>query len=280
MDVAGRNKRHFDALYATSDVRSMAAKIRNLDRFLGQIVETDLGWHGLYRDGLRERLRGLRVLELGAGDGLNALAMAALGAEVVAVDISEWTPVLIRQVASELGLAGRVTACAGEFPAMDGLSPRTFDLVVGKWFLHHLDHAEEACHLRRVAAVLKPGGEARFIEPATNSAFLERLGYLFPNRGRPSSLQRGAFRAWRGADRHPARDNSSLHFREAAGKEFGSVEIVYLGSLEGLLRLLPKGERQQAYRKAALRREGMLPAFVRYRFARAQIIDCRQPRTT
>jgi SAM-dependent methyltransferase len=278
MDVTGRNKEHFDALYAKADVRSLVDRIRNLDHFLSDATATDASWHGLYFGGLRGKLSGLRVLELGPGDGLNALAMAALGAEVVAIDVSEWTPVLLREASSELGLLGRVCAHAGDFLAMGDFLPCTFDLVVGKWFLHHLDHVTEASYLRKTASLLKPAGEARFFEPATNCPVLERLGYLMPVPERPSLLNRSAFRAWREADRHPDRDNSSAHFREAARKEFGRVEIVCTGCLERFHRLLPKGKLKRAYKRSALRRERLLPTCCAELFARAQLIICKEPK--
>ncbi len=213
---------------------------------------TDAGWRGPYYGGLRGKLSGLKVLELGAGNGLNALTMAALGADVVAIDIAERTPVLLREAASQLHLPGRVSAHAGDFLTMSGFEPRAFDLVVVKWFLHHLDHVTEAGFLRKTASVLKSTGEARFFEPATNCSFLERMIYWIPAPGR-SSLRHNGFRAWRESDRHPVRDNSSTHFRQAAGKDFGRMEIVCGGCLERFRRLLPEGRLRRAYRKSALR---------------------------
>jgi 2-polyprenyl-3-methyl-5-hydroxy-6-metoxy-1,4-benzoquinol methylase len=279
LDITYRNKEYFDALYAKSDVRSLVNGIRILDHFLINAIATDISWHAIGLGGLWKKLSGLKVLELGAGDGLNALTMAALGADVVAIDISAWTSVLLREAASQLNLLGRISVHTGDFLAMSEFPPCTFDLIVGRWFLHHLDHAAEANFLQKTASVLKLTGEARFFEPATNSPALDRLGYLMPAPGRPSSLNRSAFRAWQEADRHPVRDNRSEHFREAAGKEFGAVEIVCMGCLERFHRLLPKGRLSRAYRRSALGLEKLLPARCNEVFARFQLIICREPNT-
>jgi 2-polyprenyl-3-methyl-5-hydroxy-6-metoxy-1,4-benzoquinol methylase len=278
MDTTSKNKRHYDSLYSTVDVRTLIHRIRNLDAFLTDAIATDTSWHGLYYGGLRERLPGLRVLELGAGDGLNALAMAALGADVVAVDIAERTPWIVQEAACKLGLAGRIAAYAGDFLTMTGFQPRTFDLVVGKAFLHHLDHATEARFWHKAATVLKPSGEARFCEPATNSATLDALRYLVPVPGRPSSLHKAAFQAWKAADPHPVRDNSSAHFRQAAGKEFGRIEIQCIGCIERLHRLLPEGKWNRRYRRFAFSLEEVLPERWNELLARSQVIVCREPR--
>ena len=121
-------------------------------------------------------------------------------------------------------------------------------------------------------------GEARFFEPATNSVWLERLRWVMPVPARPSILQRNAFREWRARDPHPERDNSSAHFREVASRFFSVVEIVPVGSIERLHRLLPPGERNRAFRRWALRAEQSLPRSVQLWAARSQTLVMREPR--
>jgi 2-polyprenyl-3-methyl-5-hydroxy-6-metoxy-1,4-benzoquinol methylase len=277
VDIMGKNKEHYDTLYARVDARKLINRIRDLDHFLTDAIATDTSWHGMYHGGLREKLSGLRVLELGAGDGLNALVMAALGADVVAVDISEFTPAIVQKAASELGLSSRVVAYAGDFLAMSDFPPCSFDLVVGKGFLHHLDHATESLFLHKSAGLLKPKGEARYVEPATNSAMLDALRYLTPVPGRPSSLNKKAFQAWRDADPHPVRDNSSAHYRRAVSQEFGSVEIFCIGCIERFERFLPQGKLCRSYRRLAFRVESVLPKRCNELFARTQLIVCNEP---
>jgi SAM-dependent methyltransferase len=276
VDNTDKNKQFYDNLYAQTDVAALVTRVRNLDSFIADAVITDTSWHGLYYGNLHTRLKGLRVLELGAGDGLNALVMAALGAHVVAVDISEVTPVIIQKAARELGLEDRIEGHAGDFLAME-YPAASFDLVVGKAFLHHLDHATEERFMRATARVLKPGGEARFFEPATNSPLLDALRYMIPVPGRPSSFDKAAFQKWKDADPHPDRDNSSAHYRETAGTQFKTVETVCIGGLERFHRIFPIPQWERPFRRLAFRLEKALPSGVNEFFARSQVIICAQP---
>jgi len=122
----------------------------------------------------RDHLSSARILELGAGDGLNSLCMAALGAEVVAVDISTVTPTIVDSIARELGLQSRIKALAGDFQEMS-FELASFDFVVGKAFLHHLEHDMEERYVKKAAKLLRNNGECRFAEPATNSQALDKL---------------------------------------------------------------------------------------------------------
>lgn len=271
------NKRHYDGSYGVVDVAAMVEKVRHVGRFLDDAVVTDASWVLLYHGDFRARLRGARVLELGAGTGLNALVMAALGAHVVATDISEETPRLVHAAAAQLGLTANVEAIAGDFASM-ALPARSFDFVVGKAFLHHLTHEVEDVYLRETARVLREAGEARFMEPAVNSRLLDSLRWLVPVPGRPSRLHRRAWTAYKAADPHPERDNSSRHYREAGLRYFDHVETVTRGGLDRLHRFLPKGDFDRAFRRFAYRSERVLPRAVRHVIARGQVVILRHPR--
>jgi SAM-dependent methyltransferase len=271
------NKRHYDSSYGGVDVEAMVAKVRHVERFLDDATVTDASWVLLYHGDFRTRLRGARVLELGAGTGLNALVMAALGAHVVAPDISEETPRLVRAAAARLGLEGNVEALSGDFPRM-ALPARSFDFVVGKAFLHHLTHEVEDAYLRETARVLRADGEARFMEPAVNSRLLDTLRWMVPVPGRPSRLDARAWAAYKAADPHPERDDSSRHYREAGLRYFDHVETVTRGGIDRLHRFLPKGSFDRAFRRFAYRTERVLPRAVRHVIARGQVVILRQPR--
>ena len=100
--------------------------------------------------------------------------MASLGAEVVAVDIAKPAKAALTEAAQLAGLSGRLEAIAADLTAIP-LPAGPFDIVVGKAFLHHLTHGEEDALLARVAAVLRPDGEARFVEPCVNNRLLDML---------------------------------------------------------------------------------------------------------
>ena len=106
-------------------------------------------------------LSGLKVLEYGCGLGELTVLLARSGASVTSFDISE-TSVAVTQRRAEInGVAERIdlAVAAGEdLPYAD----QSFDVIVGKGILHHLDPAAGAGQLARV---LKPGGKAAFSEP-------------------------------------------------------------------------------------------------------------------
>jgi ubiquinone/menaquinone biosynthesis C-methylase UbiE len=97
---------------------------------------------------------GLRVLELGCGAGDLSLQLLRRGARLTAIDVSPGMIELARQRAPE---ARFLVA-----PAEDtGLPDESFERVVGKWVLHHVDVAAAAAEVRRV---LRPAGRAVFFE--------------------------------------------------------------------------------------------------------------------
>ena len=273
-----KNKRHYDRHLRAVLPHALVDKVHDVEGFLRDVTRTDTSWAALYCAGFADQLRGARVLEVGAGDGLNALVMAALGAEVTCVDISEETPPLVRRAAGALGLASRVHALCGDVTEISLGAPRQFDFVVGKAFLHHLTHEQEARCLRMAADALRPGGQARFAEPAVNSPLLDACRWLVSVPGRPSRLDRAAFRSYREADPHPERDNSSAHYLHQGGRFFEHVEVVPIGGLERFERLLPKGPFHRPFRRAALRAERWLPYAVQMKLARAQTILLSSPR--
>jgi 2-polyprenyl-3-methyl-5-hydroxy-6-metoxy-1,4-benzoquinol methylase len=94
-----------------------------------------------------------RALDIGAGEGRNALYLASRGLDVLAVDQSDVGMQKARRLARERGLALRTQAVdLNQFDA----EPNSFD-VVSSIFVHLPAELRAAVH-RRVAAWLKPGG--------------------------------------------------------------------------------------------------------------------------
>ena len=202
--------------------------------------------------------------------------MAKLGADVVANDISSESGRIIQQAASELGLQN-LRPLTGDFATLP-IEEHSFDIVVGKAFLHHLTHEVETEYLAKVSRLLKRGGESRFFEPAVNSQWLDQLRWMVPVSGRPSSLSRKAFAAWKASDPHPDRDNSSEHYQKLGETYFNDVFVRPIGSIERLCRIMPKGKWNRSYRRWAHRMETKLPMFFRRLAARSQLIVFRNPR--
>lgn len=130
-----------------------------------------------------------RVLEVGCGTGLFTAALAATGADVVAVDVSD--ALLERARARGLDPAHVRLECARI--EVLGETER-FDAVVGSSVLHHLDLRAA---LPQIHDLLNPGGWMVFAEPngLNPQVWLERR--LKPLRVRRHlSMDETAFSRW------------------------------------------------------------------------------------
>lgn len=100
---------------------------------------------------------GAAVLEIGCGTGRFARYAASAGLTVYAADISEIMLEYLRCKVKEQGLPHIHTVHAG-FLTMD-FPPASFDAVVSVAALHHLPDLWKLVALRKIAHVLKPGGQ-------------------------------------------------------------------------------------------------------------------------
>jgi SAM-dependent methyltransferase len=100
------------------------------------------------------------VLDLGCGIGDLSLELLQRGARVTGLDLSGgMVDVACRRV--EHFLPDRAFAAVTASVEKTGLPDSSFDLIVGKWILHHVELAPALDELRRL---LRPGGCAVFIE--------------------------------------------------------------------------------------------------------------------
>ena len=132
-------------------------------------------------------LDGRRVLEYGCGLGKLTVLLARSGAKVTSFDLSEASVEMARRRAELNGVADRiefVVASGEDLPFADD----SFDRVVGKAILHHLDPEIGA---RELARVLAPGGRATFSEPLGTNPFLVLARKYVPY---PGKHERGADR--------------------------------------------------------------------------------------
>jgi ubiquinone/menaquinone biosynthesis C-methylase UbiE len=114
-----------------------------------------------YHSYLAERAPGKRVLEYGCGPGSAAFFLAESGATVVGIDISEVAIAQATEEAEQRGLGDRATFSVMDAEALTA-DDSSFDLVCGTGILHHLDLDRAYAELARV---LRPNGEAVFVEP-------------------------------------------------------------------------------------------------------------------
>lgn len=103
---------------------------------------------------------GRRVLDLGCGTGELTLQLLARGARVTALDLSPGMVEVARRRAAAFAPHGAFEGVA--MPAEStGLPDSSFDLVIGKYVLHHV---ELEAALEEFMRLLAPDGRAIFIE--------------------------------------------------------------------------------------------------------------------
>ena len=104
-------------------------------------------------------IEGKSILDLGCGAGESSVYFALKGARVTAVDVSKE----MLHVATELAKQWDVTIDTRLMIAEDmDLPSDSFDYVYGNGVLHHVDRKKAYNEIYRI---LKPGGQAIFIEP-------------------------------------------------------------------------------------------------------------------
>lgn len=143
--VLRREQEFHDALSASFDARELAPR-----------EPDELEQRLLARAG---QIAGADVLELGCGTGDLTLQLLAHGAKLTALDLSEG---MVAVASKRVDRYGRAAAHFVVAPVEScGLASESYDLVIGKWILHHADIGGAAREIRRV---LRPGGRAVFLE--------------------------------------------------------------------------------------------------------------------
>jgi SAM-dependent methyltransferase len=105
-----------------------------------------------------EPLAGRRVLDFACGAGVTAAFLSQRGAHVTAIDIS---PASVRRASELAERAGHsIEFIAGEL-THETFAPKSFDIVVGRYALHHVDLGVLAPIL---SDVLVAGGRGAFLE--------------------------------------------------------------------------------------------------------------------
>jgi len=113
-------------------------------------------WMGATLD--YEGARGLDVLDVGCGQGMDLIGYAEAGARVTGIDLTPRHAELARRHLEALGLEGEVVVGDAERMPFEDAS---FDRVSSNGVLHHTPDMHAAlCEIRRV---LHAGGEARII---------------------------------------------------------------------------------------------------------------------
>ncbi len=138
-------------------------------------------WSGKVNGRLAEivpELTGTRALDLGCGEGADAIWLAEHGWMVVAVDVSTTALDRGRAAAAERGVADRI-----DFQQCDldsGFPAGEFDLVSAQ-FLHSPVEKDRPAILRRAAAAVAPGGTLLIVDHAAAPPWATRMhDHVFP----------------------------------------------------------------------------------------------------
>jgi SAM-dependent methyltransferase len=123
-------------------------------------------------DAIRASIAGKVVLDYGCGDGASSAKLLALGARhVYGLDLGE--AAITKARARGLANATFVVGDAHRLPWPD----QTFDVVVGRAILHHLDLATAT---RELVRALRPGGKLFFVEPLYHNPLAALFRLLTP----------------------------------------------------------------------------------------------------
>lgn len=147
-----------------------------------------------------DRLRGLRVLEIGCGMGLHTETLARAGADVVAIDLTPTAVEATRQRLALKNLRARVLQMDAEALAFPSAS---FDFVWSWGVIHHSAHTARI--VRNIARVLAPHGECR-VMVYNRQGLSARLALLRDHWLRGGFLRRSAEETlYRASDGYSAR---------------------------------------------------------------------------
>ena len=184
-------------------------------------------------------VRDKRILDLGCGQGELSIMLTRLGAEVIGVDLGEKLVELSKEIAriNEVECSFRV-ANITDLPFDD----ESFDFVVGIGILHHLPVKGLRDAVDEGHRVLKPGGQAFFLEPIENNKAFDFFQNLIPvgtpgdSQYRPSILQRSKWKQFVEED-----DDRTLTDEELrkAGQLFSNVRFLYTQFLVRICRIFP-----------------------------------------
>lgn len=160
------NRKHREQVFWD---RQSAVKGESLPS-LNEMVPIEVQREPAYRFYLSELgdLHGKRVLECGCGDGKFSVLLALAGARVDAFDISPVSVELCKRRADACGVGNDLRVLVADLESLPYLE-KTFDIVCGTFILHHTDVSVAA---RNISRVIKPDGQAVFLENSAANPFL------------------------------------------------------------------------------------------------------------
>ncbi|MGK9148182.1 class I SAM-dependent methyltransferase [Plantibacter flavus] len=152
MTTAHRHPHHEPAITDERAITDPAAFWEDRYSSRGQV------WSGRPNAALEREVTGLTpgtALELGSGEGADAIWLAQQGWQVTAVDISPSALALGASIAERAGVAERITWVQADL--VDWQPEGTYDLVTSAFLHSPVEFARETV-LQRTAAAVAPGG--------------------------------------------------------------------------------------------------------------------------
>jgi SAM-dependent methyltransferase len=179
-----RERIHFNKIATRNFSRDLIMPLSNIRRYENPSADTPFPLE--YAFHLLGKVRGKTIVDLGSGDGLNTVILAALGAKVISVDISDQNLELTARRVQANGIDQNVTLIQSDamtIPVDDSQA----DGVLCVAILHHVDCIVTARQIRRI---LKPGGIASFLEPVTGPRWFSTFSRFCPKADNVSDDER------------------------------------------------------------------------------------------
>lgn len=171
-----KEARFFDNIAADVDESTLHIDPLALQRYTQPVLRKRFNKELRFR--ILGSLAGKNLLDVGCGDGLNAVMFAKMGARVTGLDISPGAIGVARRRAELNGVSERTTFICAPLEMAD-LPADQFDIVWGDAILHHV-LADLELVLEHMARACKPSGLLLFSEPVNLANSLRRLRSLIP----------------------------------------------------------------------------------------------------
>lgn len=176
-DRLAREQEHFNCLAQDAARRAvLKMPLENIRRYDRPPADTPYALE--YAFHLLGEIRGQTVLALGCGDGLDTVILGALGASVIAVDISDESLRLAAERARANGVENRIRFVHSDAANLKSIENNSIDKAHCAAILHHVGIAATTRELYRV---LKPGGVAVFLEPLLGPAIWQWTKKMLPD---------------------------------------------------------------------------------------------------
>ncbi len=274
-EVYDHNVITFESFYEEIDPAEIVEQARRVDAHLEELRAFYQAERLFWDEELRRRVQGKRVLEIGGGDGRNAIFLLMLGADHVTLqEITPSTARIATECARQLDISDRLDVRIGN-PLEIDFGP-AHDVVLGHLVFHHIPTPIEDEFAEMMSANTADDGWLRIVDPAVNWEALDRLRWLLPAPGRPSRLSKN-WDAWKAKDEHPDRDNSTEHVMAVFRRVFRNVEGETTAGLSRLHRWVDSERFHDPALRALNRLDSKLPHWLQHRIAANHSITATEP---